>query len=78
MHYLASSVRTTYCVQAHLKLHRPEGFCFPWMVEQRAGVGRYVVAVRDIAPLELVMWDSAACLGPRMGCAVCCLQVRRT
>ena len=59
MHYLASSVRTTYSDQAHLKLHRPEGFCFPWMVEQRAGVGRYVVAVRDIAPLELVMWDSA-------------------
>ena len=49
------------------------------MVEQREGVGRFVVAVRDIEPLELVMWDSAACLGPRMGCPPCCLQcLKRT
>ena len=63
-----------FCSEAHKKLHRPENFCFPFMVEQREGVGRYVVAVRDIEPLELVMWDSAAALGPRMGCAPCCLQ----
>merc|ERR1711881_752853 len=44
------------------------------MVEQKEGVGRYVVAVRDIEPLELVMWDAAAALGPRMGCAPVCLQ----
>ena len=44
------------------------------MVEQRPQVGRFVVAVRDIEPLELVMWDNAACLGPRMGCPPCCLQ----
>ena len=35
---------------------------------------RYVVATRDIEPLEMVLWDNAACLGPRMGCAPCCLQ----
>ena len=53
---------------------RPENFCFPFMVEQRPGVGRFVVATRDIEPLEMVMWDNAATLGPRMGCAPCCLQ----
>jgi len=63
-----------FCSEEHKKLHRPENFCFPFMVEQKEGVGRYVVAVRDIEPLELVMWDAAAALGPRMGCAPVCLQ----
>ena len=63
-----------YCSEFCLKVHRPENFCFPFMVEQKEGVGRFVVAVRDIEPLELVMWDNAACLGPRMGCPPCCLQ----
>ena len=36
---------------------------------------RFVVATRDIEPLELVMWDNAAALGPRMGTAPVCLQV---
>ena len=33
------------------------------------------MATRDIEPLELVMWDNAAALGPRMGTAPVCLQV---
>ena len=68
-----------FCSEACQKVHRPENFCFPFMVEQRPEVGRFVVAVRDIEPLELVMWDNAACLGPRMGCPPCCLQcLKRT
>ena len=63
-----------FCSEDHKKLHRPENFCFPFMVEQKEGVGRYVVATRDIEPLELVMWDNAAALGPRMGCSPACLQ----
>ena len=35
---------------------------------------RFMVATRDIEPLELVMWDNAAALGPRMGSAPVCLQ----
>ena len=27
-------------------------------------VGRYLVAARDIRPLELVLWDAAAAVGP--------------
>ena len=63
-----------FCSEEHKKLHRPENFCFPFMVEQKEDVGRYVVAVRDIEPLELVMWDNARALGPRMGCPPVCLQ----
>eukprot|EP00092_Neocalanus_flemingeri_P005352 GFUD01005766.1.p1 GENE.GFUD01005766.1~~GFUD01005766.1.p1 ORF type:complete len:592 (-),score=147.56 GFUD01005766.1:293-2068(-) len=63
-----------FCSEDHKTLHRPENFCFPFMVEQKQDVGRFVVAVRDIEPLELVMWDNAAALGPRMGCPPVCLQ----
>ena len=31
-----------FCGEQHAKLHRPEEFCFPFMVEQREGVGRWV------------------------------------
>ena len=27
----------------HKRLHRPEQFCFPFMVEKREGVGRFVL-----------------------------------
>ena len=37
-----------FCSEACQKVHRPEDFCFPFMVEQRPGEGRFVVAVRDI------------------------------
>jgi SET domain len=63
-----------FCGPAHGQVHRPEGFCFPFMVEQRPERGRCLVAVRDIEPLELVLWDSAAAMGPRMGSATVCLQ----
>lgn len=62
------------CGPQHAKLHRPEEFCFPFMVEQREGLGRFVVATRDIEALELVMWDNAAALGPRMGSPPVCLD----
>ena len=32
-----------FCGEQHAKLHRPEEFCFPFMVEQREGVGRWVI-----------------------------------
>ena len=36
-----------------------EDRCLPWMVERREGVGKIVVATRDIEPWELVMKDNA-------------------
>jgi len=55
-------------------LLRPENFCFPFSVEIREGKGRILVATRVIEPLELIMWDEAACLGPRMGGPPVCLN----
>lgn len=63
-----------FCGPQHARLHRPEQFCFPFMVKQMEGVGRFVVATRDIEALELVMWDNAAALGPRMGSPPVCLD----
>ena len=48
------------------------------VILNRAHLSRFVVATRDIEPLELVMWDNAAALGPRMGTAPVCLQVQST
>lgn len=63
-----------FCGEKHEKLHRPEGFCGAFRVEQKEGVGRYIVATRNLEPLELVMYDNAAAMGPRMGSAPVCLQ----
>ena len=35
-----------------------------WQVRYSPSVGRYLVAARDIRPLELVLWDAAAAVGP--------------
>ena len=40
-----------YCTEEHLKLHRPEKLCFPFKVERKDGVGRFLVATRDIQPM---------------------------
>ena len=48
-----------YCSQEHLDVHRSQGRCLPWKVERQEGVGRIVVATRDIEPWELVMKDTA-------------------
>ena len=39
-------------------MHKQTGKCSPWMVETRPGVGRVVLAARDIQPFELVMRDA--------------------
>ena len=38
--------------------------CWPWKVEYREGVGRMVVAVRDIECLEIVLEDQPVALAP--------------
>ena len=37
-----------YCSPEHLKVHRPEKICFPFVVQTSPNVGRYMVATRDI------------------------------
>jgi len=53
---------------------RPENFCFPFRVQKKPVVGRVLVATRNIQPLELILWDDAAAMGPRMGGTAVCLQ----
>jgi len=63
-----------FCSKDHERVHRPENFCFPFKVELKPDIGRTLVATRDIEPLELIMWDSPAALGPRMGGLPVCLE----
>ena len=37
-------------------------------------VGRYLVAARDIKPLELVIWDAADAMGPSADSVPVCLE----
>jgi len=39
-------------------VHRSDGRCVPWTVKYQEGVGRILVASRDIAPWELIMKDT--------------------
>ena len=42
----------------------PDGRRLPFRVEQRPGLGRCVVAARDIEPTELIISERAAAVGP--------------
>jgi len=63
-----------YCGDQHLKIHRPGQYCLPFRVAYSDTVGRYLVASRDIKPLELVLWDTAAALGPCADSVPVCLE----
>ena len=45
------------CSPQHLQVHRGGKKCLPWVVKFQEGVGRALVASRDILPFELVMED---------------------
>jgi hypothetical protein len=75
---------------AHGHLHRDNELriCYPVEIVVRNGVGRCMVATRDIQPGELVMRDVSAALGPRehhhqqqqpdRQCCQCCQQISST
>ena len=63
-----------YCGDLHLKIHRPGQYCLPFRVAYSDTVGRYLVASRDIKPLELVLWDTASALGPCADSVPVCLE----
>jgi len=46
------------CSPQHLQVHRGGKKCLPWVVKFQEGVGRTLVANRDILPFELVMQDN--------------------
>lgn len=62
-----------FCSQEHLEeLHQPPK-CFPIKVATSEAVGRYLVATRDLAPLDIVLGDSASPSGPLHDSAVVCM-----
>ena len=46
-----------FCSDEHLQIHKSNKKCLPWTVKFQEGVGRTLVASRDILPFELVMTD---------------------
>ena len=62
------------CCQDHADLHCP-GPCYPFTVLDSPGVGRYVVASRDIAQGEEVFGETEPLVvGPNQECEALCLQ----
>ena len=59
---------------AHLSLHSYKNSCFPWMVQQVAGLGKVLVATRDIAPREVILHDQPFGLAPVQNSEPICLQ----
>lgn len=52
------------CCQSHLSVHRVGSTCLPFSVTYKEGVGRCVVAARDISALEEILHDYPAMVGP--------------
>ena len=55
-----------FCTSNHLSTHRPDEDCLPYKIEYMEGVGRIVVAVRDIIAGEVVLTETSLVSGP--GC----------
>ena len=63
-----------YCCEDHLSAHGKEDYCFPFKIEESEEFGRYFVATRDIQPLELVLIDKPAVVGPATKTRPICLE----
>lgn len=57
--------KASFCGAAHQRLHRLSDACLPFRVAVSPVKGRCLVAVRDIAPGELVLADASAANGPK-------------
>ena len=64
-----------YCCQEHYKLHRSinngEKQCNPFVIKYVEGVGRYMVANRDINPGETIFEDTETAVGPADSSCLC-------
>ena len=65
--------------ELHMVVHRQGGHCAPFTVVYREGVGHYLVAVRDIKPMELILRETPVVVGPYTQtpaqCLECCAKV---
>jgi len=64
----------TRCCPAHLSAHRVGTTCLPFSVTFKEGVGRCVVAARDISALEEILRDCPAMVGPYFDENPLCLE----
>jgi len=62
------------CCSLHLTAHRPADVCLPFTVRVGEGVGRYVVATRDIKAGQVILEDRPACLGPCFDTEAVCVE----
>lgn len=62
------------CCSLHTTAHRPQDVCMPFTVKVVEGLGRYVVATRDIAAMEIILEDTPAVLGPNYETEAVCLE----
>ncbi|XP_040575619.1 SET domain-containing protein SmydA-8 isoform X1 [Lepeophtheirus salmonis] len=53
-----------YCSEDHSIIHRHTDRCFPFIVRKSKSFGRYMIAARDINPLELILSEQPAVVGP--------------
>jgi len=58
----------------HLSSHLLDNVCLPFTVLYKEGVGRYVVASRDIKASEVILEDTPAVLGPNYETEAVCLE----
>jgi len=68
-----SSCAVYACSPYCLSKHRAKDSCLPFKVENAPGLGRYVVATRDIEPLELIIAEPPAAVGPSRNVKPKCL-----
>ena len=64
----------SFCSDQHRALHEDRGQCLPFLVTFKEGVGRCVVAARDIAPGELIFREEALVIGPNHDTPPLCLS----
>ena len=63
------------CSENHAKIHRSkEGLCRPFRVRYRQGVGKYLVATRNISALEIILEEKPAAFGPDHDTKPVCLE----
>ena len=77
-----SGCQVKYCSDQHLNSHLQEledgqSLCLPYKVVNQTGLGRHFVATRDIKPLELILKEPAAVIGPATKTKPVCLNCLR-
>lgn len=61
---------SSYCLSKHIY----QGSCLPFRIESSPTLGRYLVASRDIEPLELIISEQPAAFGPSQFTTPRCLS----